>query len=81
MTNTSICSLASAIQQMQGSRYEGEYNPVVTLQYNGSKTPLWLIHPGIGEILVFLGLVQYFPDRQIHALRTRGFNPGEKPFG
>ncbi|KAL8893496.1 MAG: hypothetical protein Q9192_005207 [Flavoplaca navasiana] len=37
------------------------------------------IHPGIGEILVFLGLVQYFPDRPIYGLRARGFNPGESP--
>lgn len=80
ITNTTIRSLASAIKQIQTSQYESKYSSVVTLQYNGSKTPLWLIHPGIGEILVFLGLVQYFPDRPIHALRTRGFNPGEEPF-
>ncbi len=80
MTNTTIRSLASAIRQILTSQYKVEYNPVVTLQYNGSKTPLWLIHPGIGEILVFLGLVQYFPDRPIHALRACGFNKGEEPF-
>ena len=80
MTNTTISLLALAIKQIQTSQYEGQYNPVVTLQYNGSRTPLWLIHPGIGEILVFLGLVQYFPDRPIHALRARGFNVGEEPF-
>lgn len=80
MTNTTIRSLASAIKKIQMSQYEGVYNPIVTLQYHGSKTPLWLIHPGIGEILVFLGLVQYFPDRPVHTLRTRGFNPGEVPF-
>ena len=81
MTNTTIRTLASAIKQLQkSSQYEKQYNPIVTLQHNGSKTPLWLIHPGIGEILVFLGLAQYFPDRPIHALRTRGFNPGERPF-
>lgn len=80
LTNTTIRSLASAIIRLQASRYDNEYDPVVTLQYNGSKIPLWLIHPGIGEILVFLGLVKYFPDRPVHALRARGFNPGEKPF-
>ena len=80
LTNTTVRSLASEIKRIQLSRYEGEYNPVVTLQPNGSKTPLWLIHPGIGEVLVFLGLAQYFPDRPIYALRTRGFNPGESPF-
>ena len=80
LTNTTIRSLASAIKELQTSQYKGKYNPIVTLQPNGPKTPLWLIHPGNGEILVFLALVPYFPDRPIHALRTRGFNPGEEPF-
>ncbi|KAL9608658.1 MAG: hypothetical protein Q9167_006525 [Letrouitia subvulpina] len=80
LTNATIRSLASAIKKIRNSQNENEYNPVVTLQNNGSRTCLWLIHPGIGEILVFLGLVQYFPDRPIHALRTRGFNTGEEPF-
>ncbi|KAI4153244.1 MAG: hypothetical protein L6R39_001626 [Caloplaca ligustica] len=81
LANTTVRSLASAINRLETSRYADEYNPVVTLQHNGTKTPLWLIHPGIGEILVFLGLVQYFPDRPIYGLRARGFNPGEETFG
>ena len=80
LTNITIRSLAAAIKQTQTAHHEGEYNPVVTLQPNGSDAPLWLIHPGVGEILVFLGLAQYFPNRPIHALRPRGFNKGEKPF-
>ncbi|KAL8879307.1 MAG: hypothetical protein Q9198_003052, partial [Flavoplaca austrocitrina] len=80
LTSTTVRSLASAIERIQRSRYEDAYSPVVTLQHKGAKTPLWLIHPGIGEILVFLGLVQYFPDRPIYGLRARGFNPGESPF-
>lgn len=80
LTNTTIRTLAIAIKRLQTSCYADEYNPVVTLQHNGTKTPLWLIHPGIGEILVFLRLVQYFPDRPVYGLRARGFNPGEKPF-
>ena len=80
MTNTTIRTLATAIKHLQVSRYNVTYNPVVTLQSNGSKTPLWLVHPGIGEMLVFLGLVQYFPDRPIYAMRARGLNPGEEVF-
>ncbi|KAL8949402.1 MAG: hypothetical protein Q9222_004485 [Ikaeria aurantiellina] len=80
LTHTTVHSLASAIKDIQSSEYKNEYNPIVILQPNGSKTPLWLIHPGIGEILVFLNLVQYFQDRPIYALRARGFNPGEQPF-
>ncbi|KAL8836162.1 MAG: hypothetical protein Q9170_003015 [Blastenia crenularia] len=80
LSNMTVRSLASAMERLQTSTYANDYNPVVVLQPNGTKTPLWLIHPGIGEILVFLGLVQYFPDRPIYGLRARGFNPGEDPF-
>lgn len=63
------------------------YDPVVTL-YPGApdsnKTPLWLIHPGVGEVLVFIGLAQHLaaadPQRPIYALRARGFEPGHSSF-
>ncbi|KAI9666525.1 MAG: putative NRPS-like protein biosynthetic cluster [Bathelium mastoideum] len=80
MTNTTIRTLAAAIELLQKLPYDGAYDPVVTLQPKGTKTPLWLVHPGIGEMLVFLGLVQYFPDRPIYAFRARGLNKGEQPF-
>ncbi|MFI6108989.1 AMP-binding protein [Streptomyces sp. NPDC051310] len=58
------------------------YDPVVPLQTSGTKTPLFCVHPGVGEVLVFVGLATYFTgDRPFYALRARGFNEGEKPFG
>ncbi|OQE47486.1 hypothetical protein PENCOP_c001G06022 [Penicillium coprophilum] len=80
MTNTTIRSLAEAVQKLKASDLSSVYQPVVTLQPHGSKTPLWLFHPGVGEILVFLALAQHFPDRPIYAMRPRGFNPGEETF-
>lgn len=81
MVNSTISTLAAALQTlMVDSHHKIEYNPVVTLQAGGSKAPLWLMHPGIGEMLVFLGLAKYFPDRPVYAMRARGLNPGEKPF-
>lgn len=58
------------------------YDPVVTLRAQGTKTPLWLVHPGVGEILVFLGLSQHLSsdDRPVYALRARGFEPGQTRF-
>jgi acyl-CoA synthetase (AMP-forming)/AMP-acid ligase II/thioesterase domain-containing protein len=57
------------------------YDPVVPMQTSGTKTPLFCVHPGVGEVLVFVNLAQYFVgDRPFHALRARGFNEGEKPF-
>ena len=70
MMNPTVRSLATALQVIQRPR---EYNPVVVLQNQGSKTPLWLVHPGVGEVLVFLAMAKHFTDRPIYALRARGF--------
>lgn len=50
------------------------------LQTQGSKTPLFCIHPGSGDILVFIALAAYFPTRPVFAIRTRGYNPDERLF-
>ncbi|KAM7191680.1 acetyl-CoA synthetase-like protein [Rhypophila sp. PSN 637] len=57
---------------------QSEYDPAVVLKSSGNKTPLWLVHPGVGEVLVFVGLAQQMhgDDRPIYALRARGFEPG-----
>ena len=77
MRNPTVRSLATAFQDLYTPR---DYNPVVTLQSSGQKTPLWLIHPGVGEVLVFLGLAKYINDRPVYALRARGFEKGETCF-
>jgi len=74
MTNTTVRDLAKEVQALSGPR---EYDPVVKLHEGGSKTPLWLFHPGVGEILVFLNLAKFIDDRPVYALRARGFNEGE----
>ncbi|KAL6713904.1 hypothetical protein ACLMJK_008398 [Lecanora helva] len=70
--------IASAIDDELSKPHE--YDPVVPLQTQGTKTPLWCIHPGSGDILVFIQLAQQFADRPVYALRTRGYNPGEELF-
>lgn len=58
------------------------YDPVVVFRPEGSKTPLWLFHPGVGEVLVFIGLAQCLAtdDRPVFALRAAGFEPGHERF-
>ncbi|KAK5998056.1 Microperfuranone synthase [Cladobotryum mycophilum] len=57
-----------------------EYNPIVPLQPHGSKTPLFCIHPGCGDILVFITLAAQFSTRPVYAIRARGHNPNERFF-
>jgi acyl-CoA synthetase (AMP-forming)/AMP-acid ligase II/thioesterase domain-containing protein len=60
---------------------KSEYDPIVPLQLSGTKTPLFCVHPGVGEVLVFVNLAKYFVnERPFYALRARGFNEGEEYF-
>ncbi|KAI9813673.1 MAG: putative NRPS-like protein biosynthetic cluster [Pycnora praestabilis] len=77
LTTPTIRGIASELDRLgQGS--QDEYNPVVPLRSNptSTKTPLWLVHPGSGDVLVFVALAKYFPDRTVYGLRTRGLNTG-----
>ncbi|TEY54141.1 hypothetical protein BOTCAL_0242g00120 [Botryotinia calthae] len=76
MQNQTVRLLAKALGEVIMMK---EYNPIVVLRSEGSKPPLWLVHPGVGEVLVFLGLAQHMNDRPIFDLRVRGFD-GEPPF-
>ncbi|KAK8064514.1 acetyl-CoA synthetase-like protein [Apiospora phragmitis] len=79
LTNPSIKDLAAALSYSKQSATE--YNPVVVLQSGASDSPpIWFVHPGLGEILVFLNISTYFSDRRVYALRAPGFNPGEEMF-
>lgn len=80
LTSPTIGGMGKALDNL-GLEKGQPYNPVVPLQANGDKTPLWLVHPGVGEILVFLNLAKTFTDRPVYALRARGFNVGDEVFG
>jgi acyl-CoA synthetase (AMP-forming)/AMP-acid ligase II/thioesterase domain-containing protein len=58
------------------------YDPLVLLQHTGDGVPLFCVHPGLGEVLVFVNLAKYLVnERPFYALRARGFGSGEEPFG
>ncbi|KAG2136548.1 atromentin synthetase [Suillus bovinus] len=76
-----ISSLASYVDSLvsKDSQTE-EYDPIVPLQLTGNKTPIFFVHPGVGEVLIFVNLAKYFQnERPFYALRARGFEPGH-PF-
>ncbi|KAJ5902061.1 hypothetical protein N7495_002589 [Penicillium taxi] len=72
ISHPTIERLAAALDPNSNS--QRSYDPVVTLRTGGTKTPLWLVHPGVGEVLVFLNLVNHITDRPVYALRARGFD-------
>ncbi|WP_330330523.1 non-ribosomal peptide synthetase [Streptomyces sp. NBC_00536] len=81
LTAPTVRALAARLTTAGAPAAPREYDPVVPMQSAGTKTPLFCVHPGVGEVLVFVNLAKYFAgDRPFHALRARGFNEGEKPF-
>lgn len=70
LLNPTIRKLAASLEPFTA----GTYKPAVTLQARGSGKPLWLVHPGVGEVLIFFGLAKYITDRPVYALRSRGFD-------
>ncbi|BCS19900.1 non-ribosomal peptide synthetase [Aspergillus puulaauensis] len=80
MVNPTVRALTAALENSQRKHETGAYNPVVTLQSQGNKTPLWLVHPGVGKVLVFLNLAKFLINHKVYTLRARGFNKGEQSF-
>lgn len=77
LTHPTVRDLVKGLEEL---RTPHEYDPVVTVQYKGDKPPLWLFHPGVGEVLVFLNLAKFITDRPVYALRARGFHQEESYF-
>ncbi|KRV50205.1 peptide synthetase [Wenjunlia vitaminophila] len=77
-----VRALAARLTAGHGADGDSTYDPLVPLQVTGDGTPLFCVHPGLGEVLVFINLAKYFTgERPFHALRARGFGRGETHFG
>lgn len=81
-----IGELSDYLSEVVQSRDRGEskdvsYQPLVCFSNSGSKPPLFLVHPGVGEVLVFMGLARSLADdRPVYALRARGFDRNNPTF-
>ena len=78
LTNATIRGIAAAIEQL--AQETSDYSHFVPLQRGGSKAPLFLVHPGSGDVLVFVHLAKYFPDRPVYGIRTRALYEGDNYF-
>jgi thioesterase domain-containing protein len=75
-----LVSLSAELSAGEAHR-EIAYSPLVCFNPTGSKPPLFLVHPGVGEVLVFINLSHVLADdRPVYALRARGFDAGQLPF-
>ncbi|KAG2136714.1 atromentin synthetase [Suillus clintonianus] len=77
-----LSSLANYVDSLlSGDAQPEEYDPIVPLSVTGNKTPIFFVHPGIGEVLIFVNLANYFQnERPFYAFRARGFDDGHPLF-
>ncbi|MFB6991178.1 alpha/beta fold hydrolase [Streptomyces sp. NPDC056230] len=76
-----VRALAARLASASGAGGDDAYDPLVPLQVTGEGIPLFCVHPGLGEVLVFVNLAKYFTgERPFYALRARGFGQGESHF-
>ena len=71
----SIGELARTLD-LRGNKTVAGYDPVVILNHAelSTKVPMWLVHPGSGDVIIFVGLSKYLSDRTVYGLRTKGLD-------
>src|SRR5258708_8639039 len=56
------------------------YDPIVPLQTTGDKPPIFFVHPGVGEVLIFFNLAKYFHgEHPFSPSHPRAFSHGPHP--
>ncbi|EKM53038.1 uncharacterized protein PHACADRAFT_259209 [Phanerochaete carnosa HHB-10118-sp] len=76
-----LCDYIGEVTKASATEGAPTYNPLVCMNSHGSKPPVFLVHPGLGEVLVFVSLARALnDDRPVYALRARGFGVNEEPF-
>ncbi|RLV09092.1 non-ribosomal peptide synthetase [Streptomyces griseocarneus] len=56
------------------------FDPVVPIRREGSRPPLFLVHPLGGNVLCYLKLAEHLPaDQPVYALQAAGTHPGTEP--
>jgi thioesterase domain-containing protein/acyl carrier protein len=58
----------------------GPQSCLVTIKPDGSKRPLFLVHPAGGHVFPYIHLAQYLdPDQPCYGLQARGLEEGQEP--
>ena len=72
-----VVALAKWVQRTRSGEVEA-YDPIVPMQTTGEGTPLFFVHPGVGDVLVFTDLAKAFAgERPFYGIRAPGFEKGE----
>lgn len=72
-----VVAQAAWVQRVRSGEVD-VYDPIVPMQLSGEGTPLFFVHPGVGDVLVFTDLAKAFAgERPFYGIRAPGFEKGE----
>ena len=78
MQSPTIAQLATFLAQGDAS---AKWAPLVMIQPNGARPPLYCVHPGVGTVLGFHELSKHLGNEQpFYGIQARGLDGKEKPF-
>jgi amino acid adenylation domain-containing protein len=76
-----IEQLAVFIRQQTNNTQTSQWSPLVVIQPNGTKPPLFCVHPTGGNVLCYFDLAQFLGiDQQVYGLQAIGLEAGQVPY-
>ncbi|MYS15776.1 thioesterase domain-containing protein, partial [Streptomyces sp. SID4982] len=71
---------AGLAARLRDGNARATYDPVVPIRPQGSRPPLFMVHPMGGNVLCYVGFARHLPDDQpLYALQAAGAEPGTAP--
>ncbi len=78
MQSPTIAQLATFLTQDDAT---AKWSPLVLIQPNGARPPLFCVHPGVGTVLGFYELAKSLgADQPFYGIQARGLDGKQKPF-
>ncbi|OJF15954.1 amino acid adenylation domain-containing protein [Couchioplanes caeruleus] len=73
-------TIAELAGRLRGGGMPTAFDPLVPIRTEGSRPPLFLVHPIGGNVLCYVRLAQALPaDQPVYALQAAGTEPGTEP--
>ncbi|WP_055591616.1 amino acid adenylation domain-containing protein [Streptomyces hirsutus] len=71
---------AGLAARLRDSGARAAFDPLVPIRPQGTRPPLFMVHPMGGNVLCYVGFARHLPDDQpLYALQAAGADPGTTP--
>ncbi|MEU2830808.1 amino acid adenylation domain-containing protein [Streptomyces lavendulae] len=75
----SVGELAAQLYTFADEADEGPFATVLPIRTEGSRPPLWMIHPGSGLCWAYMGFADYLPNQAMYGIQAREYGSAQSP--